>query len=85
MSECILWTKTADLLKDHGYEMSGSCPVVPCSKEVCVFQASITETADNAGKLYETLEKNKSRAKLASLRRELVNYQLRGDKFSYEL
>jgi hypothetical protein len=80
MEKCLLWTKTADLAKDHGYEMSGSCPVdATCTGERCIFLAPIKNLVSEVDKFNARMDKTKTMQKLTELREELKKHKNKPD------
>ena len=64
---CLLWTKTADLAKDYGHEMSRNCPMVSvCTGESCIFLDPIKKLSEE--------DAINTEVKLTALREELKGH-----------
>jgi len=65
---CVLWVKTADLVKDYGYEMSQNCPMAQvCTGTRCAFLDPIKTLA--------TQDAINTERKLNNLREELKQWK----------
>ncbi len=78
MTECLLWVKTRNLTKNFGCDMGAHCAMESnCDQDRCVFIDSIKKIAE--------VDAIKVKKGLEELRQELVEYELKGDPFRYEL
>lgn len=66
MERCLLWTKTKDIAKDRGFEMSNQCPMDSvCNGERCIYISPESTPENNQlKKFYDKLKAHQTKMKL---------------------